>query len=251
MNLFIKLSNYGRQHLLNDLVLSERKQQRIQDALKAYWLSPFCTGTILLGEPLLSWALEAEMLASKAYADAFDKANGIAYQIKTGQPKSPVTFARLTTPSQFQWVNANHSLAAATLGDELLYWVRSRIEEPKQRLNAVEVRVARLIYTVGGQFIYYERHSIVAVFDPSDYQWQWSAAGNALQGYRNGQHWFSWYPQGRQNSKNQNQLHFHGENALIPTMGSPNRMDFTLGQYGQISFDRMLNAINKLLEDTP
>lgn len=52
------------------IVLTDDRIQRVKQAFKVYWLSPFCSGTILLGEQLLSWALDATLLETKAYADA-------------------------------------------------------------------------------------------------------------------------------------------------------------------------------------
>jgi hypothetical protein len=197
---------------MSSIVLPQGRKQKIWTVLRAYWLSPFCSGKIELGEQLLSWALSAETLASKAYADAYDSESKIAYQIKTGLPDSPVTFARLTTPSQSDLVNSSLPADAEILGKELLSWVSDRIQQPRIILGAEQVRTARLIYTVSGDFTYYEREADPGNFDPRDYSWQWSSRGNALEGYKNNIRWFSWYPQGRQNTKNQNQLHFHGEN---------------------------------------
>jgi hypothetical protein len=228
------------------IVLSGTTKERVYRATKAYWLSPFCAGTIEIGETLLSWALEARALSSKAYADAYSTHTHIAYQIKTGLPSSPVTFARLTTLSQFEFVNDNN--ATELLGRELLAWVRIRIEEPMHILGAQEVRVARLLYTRRGDFTYYERISDPNLYLPEDYHWQWSSKGNALEGYREGQKCFSWYPQGRRGTKNQNQLHYHGENLLIPSVNALNRFDFTLGEPAQIEFDALITTILALLE---
>lgn len=227
------------------MILTEATKERVYRAIKAYWLSPFCDGTIEIGEILISWAIGARTLSSKAYADAYNPETQIAYQIKTGLPSSPLTFARLTTSSQFDLVNDDK--AATILGNELLAWVRSRIEEPKAFLGAREVRIARLIYTRAGDFSYYERLSEPSHYLPEDYSWQWSSKGNALEGYRAGEKAFSWYPQGRRATKNQNQLHYHGENLLIPTPNSPNRFDFSLGKAGQIEFDVFITKILELL----
>lgn len=189
------------------------------------------------------------MLSSKAYADAYESTKQIAYQIKTGLLSSPVTFARLTTPSQFSLVNSTNQADIQQLGDELLTWVQNRIEEPKQLLGAKEIRVARIIYTKNGNFTYYERLMNAEHYLLSDYEWQWSIKGNALEGYRNGAKWFSWYPQGRQGTKNQNQLHYHGENTLIPQVDSKSRYDFYLGEHSQIPFDKMVNALLNLIEE--
>ena len=229
-------------------IISRETIRRIELAFKVYWLSPFCSGTIQLGETLLSWALEAEMLAGKSYADVYNPTTKIAYQIKTGLPSSPVTFARLTTPSQFALANSNDSLDCKILGDELLDWVRNRIEEPKTILGAKEVRVARIIYTKSGDFTYYERPVDPALYDSAAYTWKWSGKGNALEGYKDDEKWFSWYPQGRRGTKNQNQLHYHGENKLIPLGGSGNRHDFSLGRHAQIDFNDMINALLSLIE---
>lgn len=228
--------------------LSEETIQRVELAFKVYWLSPFCSGTIELGETLLSWALKAELLSSKAYADAYDAKNRIAYQIKTGLPTSPLTFARLTTPSQFDLVNSSESNDINILGEELLTWVKHRIDEPKTILGAKEVRISRIIYTKSGDFIYYERIVDPNLYDPKHYKWKWSERGNALEGSKNGEKWFSWYPQGRQGAKNQNQLHYHGENKLIPPIESKSRYDFRLGQHAQISFDDAFRELLKLIE---
>lgn len=222
--------------------------RRVELAFKVYWLSPFCSGVIEIGETLLSWALQADMLAGKAYADAYNPTSRIAYQIKTGLPTSPVTFARLTTPSQFDLVNSNQPADSDTLGSELLDWVRNRVQEPVSILNAREVRVARIIYTRAGDFIYYERLVDPTLYDPESYRWQWSSKGNALEGYRDGDKWFSWYPQGRQGTKNQNQLHYHGENQHIPPVGSASRHDFRLGKHARITFDAMVEALLQLIE---
>lgn len=229
-------------------MLSVEKKERIQLAFKAYWLSPFCTGTILLGEPLLSWALEAQLLETKAYADAYDTENKIAYQLKTGLPTSPVTFARLTTSSQAQLVNSSKFEDIQQLGYELLEWVANRIQEPLYNLGAKEVRVARLIYTKAGDFTYYERVSDPTHYQPDLYRYKWSENGNALELHRDGLKWFSWYPQGRLNSKNQNQLHFHGENHLMPDEDSLSRFSFRLGLPAQISFEEMLEVLLPLVD---
>ena len=234
---------------MSDIVLSPTRIERIQLAFRVYWLSPFCTGTILLGEPLISWALEANMLATKAYADAYDIHQKIAYQIKTGLPSSPVTFARLTTSSQFQLVNSKDPQDIAILGHELLHWVRNRIQEPITILGAEEVRIARLLYTKFGDFTYYERLSDSSQFLPENYTFGWSERGNALEVYRNQRKWFSWYPQGRYSTKNQNQLHFHGVNYLMPEIGASNRVDFQLGEPAQIPFDQMVQALLPLVQD--
>ena len=239
--------NPGQMHPMSQIIRRETIR-RIELAFKVYWLSPFCSGTIQLGETLLSWALEAEMLASKSYADVYNPTAKIAYQIKTGLPKSPVTFARLTTPSQFSLVNSRNSFDCEILGDELLDWVRNRIEEPKMILGAKEVRVARIIYTKSGDFTYYERLVDPTLYDPGAYTWGWSSRGNALEGYKGSEKWFSWYPQGRRGTKNQNQLHYHGENKLIPPGGSGNRHDFSLGRHAQIDFNDMVNALLHLIE---
>jgi len=230
------------------LSISDAVRARIELAFKVYWLSPFCSGTIEIGEQLLSWALESTMLSSKAYADAYNEANQIAYQIKTGLPSSPVTFARLTTPSQFNLVNSAQEGDINQLGSEILMWVRNRIEEPKARLGAKEVHIARIIYTREGNFTYYERVDDATYYLSDDYSWHWSLKGNALEGYRKGKKWFSWYPQGRLGSKNQNQLHYHGENVLIPIEGSPNRHDFYLGIPSKIPFDAMVKSLLELIE---
>lgn len=229
-------------------MLSTEKKKRILLAFKAYWLSPFCTGTILLGEPLLSWALNAQLLETKAYADAYDTEKKIAYQLKTGLPTSPVTFARLTTHSQAQLVNSSKPADLQTLSHELLTWVTNRIQEPLHNLGATEVRIARLIYTKLGDFTYYERVSDPKLYNPDLYSYQWSDNGIALELYRNDSKWFSWYPQGRLNSKNQNQLHFHGENHLIPEEDSPNRFNFHLGKPAQISFEQLLDVLLPLVD---
>lgn len=232
-----------------EITLDNETVSRIELAFKVYWLSPFCSGTIEIGETLLSWALQATLLSSKAYADAYESTKQIAYQIKTGLPSSPVTFARLTTPSQLKLVNSTHTKDIQQLGNELLTWVQNRIEEPKQQLGAKEVRVARIIYTKDGHFTYYERLMDMMHYLPSDYQWRWSIKGNALEGYRNHEKWFSWYPQGRQGTKNQNQLHYHGENMLIPAVGDKSRYDFYLGSHAQVPFDKMVNVLLKLIEE--
>lgn len=229
-------------------IISRETIHRIELAFKAYWLSPFCSGTVQLGEILLSWALKAEMLASKSYADMYNPTTKIAYQIKTGLPASPVTFARLTTASQFSLVNSSDLFDCEILGGELLDWVRNRIEEPKTNLGAKEVRIARIIYTKSGDFTYYERLVDPTLYDPATYTWKWSSKGNALEGYKGDEKWFSWYPQGRRGAKNQNQLHYHGENRLIPPEGSGNRHDFSLGRPAQIDFNDMLNALLNLIE---
>lgn len=234
---------------MSDLTLSSERKERIQLAFKIYWLSPFCTGTILLGEPLLSWALNAELLEGKAFADAYDRQHSIAYQIKTGLPSSPITFARLTTKSQELLVNSANSHDMAILAQELLEWVRNRIQEPKVNLRAKEIHIARIIYTKTGDFTYYERLTDPTLYNPDNYTWQWSVKGNALELYQNEVKWFAWYPQGRLNTKNQNQLHFHGENHLIPTLGASNRLDFQLGQYGRLSLEKMAEALSPLLDD--
>ncbi|MDX2077640.1 MAG: hypothetical protein SFZ02_14520 [bacterium] len=230
------------------IILTDETISRIELAFKVYWLSPFCSGTIEIGETLLSWALQATMLSSKAYADAYHSTNQIAYQIKTGLITSPVTFARLTTPSQFDLVNSINQNDIQHLGDELLEWVRNRIEEPKILLGAKEVRVARIIYTKQGDFTYYERLMDINHYLSQDYEWHWSSKGNALEGYRNRVKWFSWYPQGRQGTKNQNQLHYHGENTFLPSVGSKNRHDFRLGTHAQIPFDKMFVALLNLID---
>jgi hypothetical protein len=229
--------------------LSPKTKQRVELVFKAYWLSPFCSGTVEIGETLVAWALQAEMLIGKAYADAYDASTKTAYQIKTGLPTSPVTFARLTTPSQFDLVNSNHSTDINVLGYELLEWVRNRIEEPKQIYDATFVKLSRIIYTKRGEFTYYERIEDPTLHNPQLYTWQWSEKGNALEGYHNNEKWFSWYPQGRRGTKNQNQLHYHGENKLIPPIGSFARHDFVLGRYSQIGFDEFMNAILKLIDE--
>jgi len=236
---------------MSEIILSENRKHRIKQAFQAYWLSPFCTGTILLGEPLLSWALEARMLSTKGYADAYDPHSKVAYQIKTGLASSPLTFARLTTKSQFEFVNDPDLAKASLLGHELLEWVKHRVEEPKKLLGAIDVHVARLIYNTKGTFTYYERLSTIDIYDPTHYMWKWSSKGHALEGFRHNERWFSWYPQGREKSKNQNQLHFHGENYLIPDIGLPNRYDFELGEYGQIPFEKMLAALVPLFPTPP
>lgn len=230
-------------------ILSTYTKERVEEAIQAYWLSPFCSGVIELGETLLSWALEAQMLASKAYADAYQPEHQIAYQIKTGLPTSPVTFARLTTASQFQLVNSSKQSDLDKLGYELLDWVRHRIMEPIESLNTKEVRVARLIYTKDGTFTYYERLVSPDLYQPKDYVWRWSEKGNALEGYKGDQKWFSWYPQGRDGTRNQNQLHDHGENILIPSSGTSSRHDFSLGPPSQIDFEHFFNAIQPLIEN--
>jgi hypothetical protein len=222
--------------------------RRVELAFKVYWLSPFCSGTIEIGETLLSWALQADMLASKAYADAYHPATQVAYQFKTGLHNSPVTFARLTTPSQSDLVNRDQPDDLNILGHELLAWVRNRIEEPKTILGAKEVRIARVIYTKSGDFTYYERLVDPTLYDPNADRWQWSSQGNALEGYRHDVKWFSWYPQGRLGTKNQNQLHYHGENQLIPAKDSASRHDFRLGQHAQIDFDAMVTALLQIIE---
>jgi hypothetical protein len=228
--------------------LSPETIERIELAFKVYWLSPFCSGTIEIGETLISWALKARMLSSKAYADAYQTDSQIAYQIKTGLPTSPVTFARLTTPSQFQLVNDGNPNSPQLLGAELLAWVQERIEQPKKILNAKEVKIARMIYTKSGNFTYYERLVDSSKYDPSLYRWQWSEKGNALEGYQGDHKWFSWYPQGRFGTKNQNQLHDHGENRLIPVENATNRHDFVLGKHAQFEFDEMIIALLQLLD---
>ena len=229
------------------MILSDLTKERVYRAIKAYWLSPFCPGTIEIGETILSWALGAKSLSSKAYADAYNPETRIAYQIKTGLPSSPVTFARLTTPSQFDLVNDDK--AVGNLGHELLIWVQARIQEPQNLLGAEEVRIARLIYTRHGDFTYYERLSEPSLYSPEKYDWRWSIKGNALEGYHESQKIFSWYPQGRRGTKNQNQLHYHGENLLIPPIDAPTRFDFSLGEPGQIEFDIFITTILTLLKE--
>ncbi|GEM_PF-4562321 len=239
---------------LPPIQLTEQTKQRLEAGFRAYWLSPFCAGTIEIGEPIIAWALGASHLGTKAFADAYNIQTKVAYQIKTGLVNSPVTFARLTTPSQSQLVNSDHQADRDRLGAELLAWVHARINEPKALLGAEQVRVARIIYTQIGSFTYYERDTAHDPYDPSQFSWIWSTKGNALEGYYENKKWFSWYPQGRLQTKNQNQLHFHGENAFIPPAGAANRHDFYLGKFGRITFDdfmkAMLPIVNTLSNDS-
>lgn len=135
------------------------------------------------------------------------------------------------------------------LANELLAWVRQRIQEPLTNLGAQDVRVANITYTKQGDFTYYERHVNPTNYQPEDFDARWSESGKALELYKGDDKWFSWYPQGRQNSRNQNQLHFHGENHLTPDADAPNRFDFMLGEYGTIEFNVMLNALLPLVDD--
>jgi hypothetical protein len=145
-------------------------------------------------------------------------------------------------------VNSTDQKAVDQLGYEVLKWVRNRIDEPKQKFDVDAVRVARIIYTRNGDFTYYERVEDEQHFLPEDYSWRWSAkAGKALEGYRHGERWFSWYPQGRINTRNQNQLHFHGENRLIPPFESSSRYDFSLGVPARIALDTVIDLIAPLL----
>jgi hypothetical protein len=231
-----------------DIVLSEETKVRVDAVFKTYWASPFCAGTIELGEVLLAWALRADLTQTKQYADAIQTESGIAYQIKTGLRTSPVTFARVTTPSQEQLVNSPDWEHINTLGHELLEWMRQRITQPYQWPHIKEVRVARVLYTKRGEFTYYER-AVASQTDVPDLQsWRWSEAGNALEGYLGNVKWLSWYPQGRQNTRNQNQLHFHGENELIPPPGASNRIDFSMGSPARISFDEIITLLKPLVE---
>lgn len=236
----------------SQIILSEQIKQRIEHAFRAYWLSPFCSGVIQIGETLVSWALEATLLGTKAYADAYNPKTKTAYQIKTGLHSSPVTFARLTTPSQFELVNSSSQADIDALGKELLEWVQQRINEPRAILGAEHVHVARIVYSKTGSFTYYERDVSNDPHDPKDFTWRWSNEGNALEGYYWGEHkWFSWYPQGRRNTRNQNQVHFHGENALMPSIDALNRYDFYLGQHARIPFDKFISVLQPLLDALP
>lgn len=237
--------------LNNPIILSEQTKQRIEQAFRAYWLSPFCSGVVQIGETLISWALDAVLTNGKAYADAYNTKTKIAYQIKTGLHSSPVTFARLTTPSQFNLVNSSNQADANILGRELLDWVQHRINEPRTMLGASRVHIARVVYSNIGNFIYYERNVENDSLNYENFTWRWSNKGNALEGYYFERKWFSWYPQGREKTRNQNQVHFHGENALIPESGAPNRHDFYLGKHAQISFSKFMDTLQPLLDDLP
>ena len=236
----------------SQIVLSVQTKQRIEQAFHTYWLSPFCSGVVQIGETLVSWALEATLLGTKEYADAYNTKTKTAYQIKTGLYDSPVTFARLTTHSQSDLVNSANQTDIDTLGKELLAWVHHRINEPRTVLGATHVRVARVVYSRGGNFIYYERDVSGDPQESKDFVWRWSSKGNALEGYYLGKHkWFSWYPQGRRTTRNQNQVHFHGENALAPRAESPNRYDFYLGEPARIPFDKFMITLQPLLDELP
>lgn len=236
----------------NQVILSEQTKKRMEQAFRAYWLSPFCSGVVQIGETLVSWALEAELIGTKEYADAYNTKTKTAYQIKTGLHSSPVTFARLTTPSQFDLVNSSSQTDIDTLGRELLEWVQRRINEPRTVLKAEHVHVARIVYSQIGNFTYYERDVSGDPHNPQDFTWRWSSKGNALEGYYLGERkWFSWYPQGRRSTRNQNQVHFHGENVLMPDASAPNRYDFHLGEHARITFDTFMTALQPLLDALP
>lgn len=233
------------------IVRSEETKQRIHQAFRVYWLSPLCPGIVQLGETLVGWALQAALTGGKAYADAFNLQTKTAYQIKTGLRSSPVTFARLTTSSQLNLVNTGRQNDANLLGAELLAWVWQRINQPREVLGAEKIRVARIIYSRLGQFTYYERDVTTDPYDPNDFVWRWSSKGKALEGFYKDRRWFSWYPQGRLATRNQNQLHFHGENDLIPKAGAPNRYDFNLGEPAQVSFDKFMTVVQPLFDALP
>lgn len=238
----------------DEVVLSQQTKQRIEQAFRAYWLSPLCSGDIEVGETVVSWALGAARIGTKAFADAFNVTTKTAYQIKTGLLTSPVTFGRLTTPSQFELVNSPKQEDLNRLGRELLEWVWRRINEPKTVLEANQVRVARVIYSQIGNFTYYERDVSTDPHDPQMFTWKWSNGGKALEGYYSEypeRQWFSWYPQGRLGTRNQNQLHFHGENKFIPSEGALNRYDFYLGKHARISFDDFMGVLQPLIDALP
>lgn len=228
-------------------MLSQHTRERVELVFKVYWLSPFCTGTVELGETLLSWALRAERIPKKSFTDLFDYETKTSYQVKTGLEGGIVTFARLTTSSQPNLVDSTSPYDWEILGNELLEWVRKRIQEPREEFGAKHIKVARIVYTRDGNFTYYERHVDPDQYDPSLHYWEWRFEGSALNGYLNEEKWFSWYPQGRSSTRNQNQLHFHGEWILMPERGSPDRHDFILGPPAQINFSDFIQVMAPLI----
>lgn len=241
---------------MSDAIYSSKAQlQKIAKIIEQYSRLPVSDDAVpgAFLEAALAHVRKAKVKATYDYVDVIDKSSCVGWSVKSTKSATPMTWKRAKIPNKEQLIAASYKSDEdlQALGDAILSFCNKHARESIERYSLSAIGYARLIVHKDRRVTYFERllcnAERPAIFDPADFQWNWStekAASkkeqkSALHGWHkpSGKRWWAWHGLG------ENQLHFTGEKEWWPS-GNDHAITFSLpAPASKLSFEQLIELL--------
>ena len=189
-------------------------------------------------ETIIAYVRNGEMLNTYDFVDVVNKDLKCGWQVKSTKSTTPVTWKRAKVPGVSQLIQESFNDQEATkkLGDAIIDFCNSHVEDSIELYDLEKIGYARLILNSNGTATYFEKllcsRNDPTIFQPDQFNWRWSTPKKskkkeqlpALHGIdrKTNQKWWAWHGLG------ENQLHFSGEKHWWPSEKDSHQITFNL-----------------------